>query len=120
MDVTPYADKVRVSWPEPENPEDVDNYTVTWYPKDDPSKKKTKTVPGGADAKPEAIIDDKLEPDTYYTVELTPNNKEGSGDPSVTEGVVVGQPDSKFYLIYFSFLVSFYGRPFLKEVCQRP
>ena len=95
VDVVPYGDKVRVNWPKPSDPDDVKNYTVSWYPKDDPSKKKSKVVPGGPDGPNEAFIDDDLDPDKYYTVELTPNNDEGSGEPSVTDGVVVGRPDGK-------------------------
>lgn len=88
------ADAVKLTWPQTSDP-DIKNYTVSWYPSNDKNKKKSKPVSGGGAAN-EAFIKEGLEPDTYYTVELTANSDEGNGKPWIVENLVVGRPDRKY------------------------
>jgi hypothetical protein len=96
VDLNTYGDAIALTWtPEDEDNDDVTGYDVTWYPSDDPSKKKTQELPKDAD---EAFIQKDLEPLKYYTVELKKKGKDVDGNPLdgtpwKMEGVVVGKPD---------------------------
>ena len=92
-----FADTVKLGWKPPKQP-GIKNYTVTYYPQDDPTNKKTKTIP--ADEREAFITDKDMDPQKYYTFEVQANNDDGKGKPWRMEGVVIGDPDGKFMLSY--------------------
>ena len=101
-----YADTVKLGWSPPVDP-DIKNYTVTWYPNDDPSKRKSMVV--SEDEQQAFITDKSLNPQTYYTVEVAANSDEGKGKPWVMEGVVIGEADGTIFssrVNYFNTIVS--------------
>jgi len=86
------GDAIQVTWDPPsQGGNDVTKYEIRWYKSNEANPTKQSKSYNSTDR--QAFINDRLEPLTYYTVEVVPLSEEGEGEPWVMEGLVVSYPD---------------------------